>query len=89
MNQCCYSFIVKYCFFFCYLLNLMLCFSYRAADTGNERMQNDVVDDEVRAPLPVVRETLYGDSMYYGLVSFSTLASCHYLLTKQCRFLNS
>ncbi|KAJ4915790.1 Plant UBX domain-containing protein 7 [Raphanus sativus] len=37
-----------------------------AADTGNERMQNDVVDDEVRAPLPVVRETLYGDSMYYG-----------------------
>ncbi|CAH8353876.1 unnamed protein product [Eruca vesicaria subsp. sativa] len=36
-----------------------------AAETGNERMQNDV-DDEVRAPLPVVRETLYGDSMYYG-----------------------
>ena len=31
-------------------------------------MQNEV--DEVRAPLPVVRETLYGDSMYYGLVSF-------------------
>ncbi|KAJ4867569.1 Plant UBX domain-containing protein 7 [Raphanus sativus] len=40
--------------------------SWGAADTGNERMQNDVVDDEVRAPLPVVRETLYGDSMYYG-----------------------
>ncbi|KAG2319879.1 hypothetical protein Bca52824_013092 [Brassica carinata] len=39
-----------------------------AADAGNERMHNDV--DEVRAPLPVVRDTLYGDSMYYGLVSF-------------------
>uniref|UniRef100_A0A1J3F7V8 UBX domain-containing protein n=1 Tax=Noccaea caerulescens TaxID=107243 RepID=A0A1J3F7V8_NOCCA len=40
--------------------------SFRAATgTGNERMlQNDV--DEVRPPLPVVRETLYGDSMYYG-----------------------
>ncbi|KAL0697748.1 hypothetical protein Bca4012_053870 [Brassica carinata] len=35
-----------------------------AADAGNERMHNDV--DEVRAPLPVVRDTLYGDSMYYG-----------------------
>ncbi|KAF8106153.1 hypothetical protein N665_0147s0105 [Sinapis alba] len=35
-----------------------------AADAGHERMHNDV--DEVRAPLPVVRETLYGDSMYYG-----------------------
>ncbi|CAH8389068.1 unnamed protein product [Eruca vesicaria subsp. sativa] len=34
-----------------------------AADAGNERMYTDV--DEVRAPLPVVRETLYGDSMYY------------------------
>ncbi|XP_010476513.1 PREDICTED: plant UBX domain-containing protein 7 [Camelina sativa] len=34
-------------------------------DTGNQRMvQNDV--DEVRAPLPVVRETLYGESVYYG-----------------------
>jgi len=32
-------------------------------------LPNDV--DEVRAPLPVVRETLYGESMYYGLVSFS------------------
>ncbi|KAJ0257000.1 Plant UBX domain-containing protein 7 [Hirschfeldia incana] len=39
--------------------------SWGAADTGNERMQNDLVD-EVRAPLPVVRETLYGDAMYYG-----------------------
>ncbi|KAF8099254.1 hypothetical protein N665_0247s0037 [Sinapis alba] len=38
--------------------------SWGGAETGNERMQNDV--DEVRAPLPVVRETLYGDSMYYG-----------------------
>ncbi|CAN8293498.1 unnamed protein product [Cochlearia groenlandica] len=39
--------------------------SLGAADTGNERiLQNDI--DEVRPPLPVVRETLYGDSMYYG-----------------------
>lgn len=38
-------------------------------------MQSEV--DEVRAPLPVVRETLYGDSMYYGLVSpfFFTLTT--------------
>ncbi|XP_010458959.1 PREDICTED: plant UBX domain-containing protein 7 [Camelina sativa] len=36
-------------------------------DTGTQRMvQNDV--DEVRAPLPVVRETLYGESVYYGAV---------------------
>ncbi|AAF63167.1 T5E21.7 [Arabidopsis thaliana] len=41
-----------------------------ATGTGNEMiLPNDV--DEVRAPLPVVRETLYGESMYYGLVSFS------------------
>lgn len=44
-------------------------FHRAASDIGNERiLQNDV--DEVRPPLPVVRETLYGDSMYYGLVSF-------------------
>lgn len=42
----------------------MAAHSWGAAETGNERMQNEV--DEVRAPLPVVRETLYGDSMYYG-----------------------
>lgn len=47
-------------------------FHRAATGTGDERMlQNDV--DEVRPPLPVVRETLYGDSMYYGLVSFFLL----------------
>jgi hypothetical protein len=36
-------------------------------DTGNENVgQND--GDEVRPPLPVIREALYDDAMLYGYV---------------------
>ncbi|XP_010527852.1 PREDICTED: plant UBX domain-containing protein 7 isoform X2 [Tarenaya hassleriana] len=39
-----------------------------ASNIADENIPQNDASDEVRPPLPVVRETLYGDSMYYGAV---------------------
>ena len=57
-------FVVKYCsFWFVQPDGLVLYFYRAAARARRERKRNDA--DGVRAPLPVVTETLYRDSMYY------------------------
>lgn len=44
-------------------------FSNLERDIGNENVgEND--GDEVRPPLPVIREALYDDAMLYGYVFF-------------------
>lgn len=52
-----------------WLFFLIRCVSFSEPwkDTGNQSgAQND--GEEVRAPLPVIRETLYDDAMLYGYV---------------------
>lgn len=42
-------------------------------ESGNNNNVGPIDGDEVRPPLPVVRETLYDDAMLYGYISFFLL----------------
>lgn len=61
------SFLSTTCFGVCICLIMLVLVSINC-----HRPANSVLDagDEVRPPLPVVRETLYDDAAFYGYVFF-------------------
>lgn len=62
----------------CLVSNLLLLFSEPVQDAAASESNVGHNDgDQVRPPLPVIRETLYDDAMLYGYV-FLFLISCFY-----------